>query len=1457
MLNLLMLADMTARTRTTTTTPTTAPPSTPPPPAETLRGAKTTTAAQLTTRPPAKTLRVACINIGDPGLASGLSRHSNYLHSLATDNGVDLYFLTETQHADHYEIEQMGRTVWPEWKLLGCNRPRTLTEDGTYTPIYGGVALAATGDHIILQRVYRLPEGLLAAKVSSALNEWSPYLAVCMYCPPAGPFEHFNKKLAGALDKLLEENASAFGNNIILGGDLNLQLGKSNPSGTPRNSNTQRGVTKDKTHILNVLRKYGLAPLAGRNEEAPRTSRPLSTPATEMTENKGAESDYIMMPERVPRGTFTALPPPSWVDTAIATSKAFSHRPIMADIRTTPREEPTPGPLQQPAPPKKKARKIGQAFYGNADAYNRVAVETTARLAEVGPTLRDPNTTANATATTLFGALEAATQTAIPAPPQRGDKGPTAQTRPTGRGALPGPLVEALKKAKRARRKATVTQDPTAIEAAQRATKRAQRALRNFYGKGRAKLANELRLLRAASSKHFFRKVGDYSPDDPLSFGSAGRQIPPGKNGEPAGVAFGRAYSSLFTSRPPPPATKEEAWLKHVRNQPAERADAMARPFTAEEVAPLIYPVHNETMTGHKCNATGAHEPLRCPLCAHMVSLAKLYEGEGDPINAPPKHFPRGQAQSVTDVTDTELQLFHLAWARPKDEPYHDYRLRVAGGICTYLNKILAERKMPPELIRYVVVPIPKGTASGIQEDPSAPSNYRWIVLSNLATKILSLALDARLKHWAARDPNIMSTSSQGAFMPLLSTEWNALALTECIKAQWRAKKTAYVLFVDLKDAYPSVHPVALAAVLRRQGLPPALVSIIETWLTARTAVMRVNGASSDPTPTAMGLGQGDAHSPILFNIFINSLSNFLHARGHSLGVNNEGNRVIHLAFADDIAGPDESTDKLQQHLRLIEEWATAWGFELKVGEKKTAVMCLPPPGRRQKGATQPPPLPPITLTSGAVAPWVQSYKYLGLVLTPTLNLETALDAVIGRLRNATTRYFGFNTVTWRLDNVSRVQLLKCAFSPYLLALVPPTEGNITRLQRELNKMSRMMLLLPSAFSDADTVITEAGIPPALYAFIRARLGTLLSLRLTPHQDAPAAASIRAHTAATGRSNTTSWVATTMKFLQKFEDLGAGPYQDIRAILGIARAPHLGDVTQAAQVYARRACLAQALATRPAPPNGGPYITRLSQRVPAGEGSIHHNLALALSLEHYDGLLGTLPYTPMSCRIPLGAGSPLPLCTSYLRPEQRGALAQIRLGAIALAMELGPTAWRILGPDAKPAPQGTDLWQQAKRGRPCPFCPGSTADPFHVVHECAHPAVAEAREETRDKALEFIPVLLEHIQRATQTRNGCAPPAGGWRLPPHVLQTHSWASTTSGNLLLRILIAAPWPAAAVDDANARVALHLGRCFDKARLSNTSLHQIYNSWCGFGSRATLKLFAVYREAVDGAHGGGRA
>ena len=228
----------------------------------------------------------------------------------------------------------------------------------------------------------------------------------------------------------------------------------------------------------------------------------------------------------------------------------------------------------------------------------------------------------------------------------------------------------------------------------------------------------------------------------------------------------------------------------------------------------------------------------------------------------------------------------------------------------------------------------------------------------------------------------------------------------------------------------------------------------------------------------------------------------------------------------------------------------------------------------------------------------------------------------------------------------------------------------------------------------------------------------------------------------------------------------------------------------------------------------------------------------------------------MSCRVTLGGGCPLPLTTTLLSEAQRGALAFIRLGAIALSSSpLGVPAWRVTstGKGARKACSDPETWRVAKRGRPCPLCSFATTDPFHVVHECQHPDVVAARTITRTKALRYIPILLEKVEKAGDSagRFSQPPPAGGWKAPRNLLETHSWETTTGGNLLLRLLAVAPWPAAAVDVEDAPLARHLGQCFDAARLSNTSLHPVYNSWCGFGSRVTLALFAAYGSAVTAA------
>jgi len=194
---------------------------------------------------------------------------------------------------------------------------------------------------------------------------------------------------------------------------------------------------------------------------------------------------------------------------------------------------------------------------------------------------------------------------------------------------------------------------------------------------------------------------------------------------------------------------------------------------------------------------------------------------------------------------------------------------------------------------------------------------------------------------------------------------------------------------------------------------------------------------------------------------------------------------------------------------------------------------------------------------------------------------------------------------------------------------VPPTKGNINRLQAKLRQLARIIYLTASPFADDKTVDIEGGIPHALYSIIRARLGMLLSLRLTPHQDAPAAVITRNLVGYHGRSNMCSWAAETTRFLQRFTNLGAGPYDDIRAILALDREPHLGDVALAAKVFARRALCAQLKADFMAA-NGDSttHITSLAQRPPLGEGPVKQGHALAFSYYHLDGLLGNLSFTP-------------------------------------------------------------------------------------------------------------------------------------------------------------------------------------------------------------------------------------
>ena len=74
-------------------------------------------------------------------------------------------------------------------------------------------------------------------------------------------------------------------------------------------------------------------------------------------------------------------------------------------------------------------------------------------------------------------------------------------------------------------------------------------------------------------------------------------------------------------------------------------------------------------------------------------------------------------------------------------------------------------------------------------------------------------------------------------------------------------------LFIDFKKAYDSVRREVLYYILIEFGIPKKLVRLVKMCSTETHSRVRVGKNLSDRLPIRNGLKQGDALSPLLFNV--------------------------------------------------------------------------------------------------------------------------------------------------------------------------------------------------------------------------------------------------------------------------------------------------------------------------------------------------------------------------------------------------------------------------------------------------------------------------------------------------------------------------------------------------------------------------------------------------------------
>ncbi|KAL4126538.1 hypothetical protein QTP88_010759 [Uroleucon formosanum] len=199
--------------------------------------------------------------------------------------------------------------------------------------------------------------------------------------------------------------------------------------------------------------------------------------------------------------------------------------------------------------------------------------------------------------------------------------------------------------------------------------------------------------------------------------------------------------------------------------------------------------------------------------------------------------------------------------------------------------------------------------------------------------------------------------------------------------------------FIDYKKAYDSIHRASLIKILEEFGMPSKLISLVGCSISHTDIKVKVGQTLSKTVQVTTGLRQGDAISPVLFNIVLEKVVReaALDKEGVKLGENNIGI----LAYADDIVLMADSKDKLKEQSKQLINAAKRVGLEINA--EKTEYMVVQ--RHEQIGCRN-----EVLEVENYKFKRVQQFKYPGTLITQQDEIGTEIKA---RIQAANKCYFG------------------------------------------------------------------------------------------------------------------------------------------------------------------------------------------------------------------------------------------------------------------------------------------------------------------------------------------------------------------------------------------------------------------------------------------------------------------
>ena len=282
---------------------------------------------------------------------------------------------------------------------------------------------------------------------------------------------------------------------------------------------------------------------------------------------------------------------------------------------------------------------------------------------------------------------------------------------------------------------------------------------------------------------------------------------------------------------------------------------------------------------------------------------------------------------------------------------------------------------------------IPKSSAI---EDTTNPANFRPIALTPCIGKLFTTLLrNCWLRYMVAN--KYLNPSLQKAFMTTVPgcTEHH-LKLSSILSEAHSNHKAVTVCWLDLANAYGSVHHSLIDFSLRHYHAPPQFLAIVQALYTGLNAKIITAEWETAVIPLQKGVYQGDPLSVVIFNTTMNTLLDTISLRidlGYQFS--KSCRKLNILQYADDTCLVASSPASCQHLLNITADWLQWSGMAAKI--PKCQCLSLQGSSGRLVG-------PHLTLNGVPIPFSTGAVRFLGMQVQVPKNHAAAREAILSKL---------------------------------------------------------------------------------------------------------------------------------------------------------------------------------------------------------------------------------------------------------------------------------------------------------------------------------------------------------------------------------------------------------------------------------------------------------------------------